>query len=331
MMRRLLHALAAAALVALLQGPPPAAAQAAQAEQPPTAPADASVMQVRTTATFLRESPSLNGAVIARLERGERVEILERLPGDWWRVRAGRPPTEGYVHRLVLSDVVTPRVSPGLPLPPATPTAEPPTQKRETADARTARPGIGGLAFAGVGLFSPTARESFDAVGITGNPLVVTGGLELTRIYRNLFVRGAADWSEETGERVFLDGSGGRFPLGIPLDIRMIPIDVSAGWRFDGRPAARRRFVPYVGGGAGVLLYRETDEFAEGDEVVDERFTSYHVLGGMDVYFARRAAVRAEFRYRSVPDAIGEAGVSAVTGDTSLGGAVFVVGVVVGR
>ena len=45
----------------------------------------------------------------------------------------------------------------------------------------------------------------------------------------------------------------------------------------------------------------------------------------------RVPALRAEFRYRAVPDALGEGGVSAITGDTSLGGAVFFVGVTVGR
>lgn len=311
---------------ALVQAP---AASVAQVTPPPAEAAGATVMQVRAAATFLRQDPDVDGAVVARLERGERVEVLERLEGDWWRVRAGRPPVVGYVHRLVLADLPqgSPRARPSVP--PALPPHMPPPAS--AADAVPSAAGVGGLAFAGVGLFSPTARDTFDAVGITGSPMVLTGGLEVTRVYRNLFVRGAADWSEETGERVFLDDTGQRFPLGIPLDIRLIPIEVSAGWRFDGRPAARRRFVPYVGGGAGVLLYRESDEFAEDDEKADEKFTSYHVLGGVDVYFARRAAVRAEFRYRAVPGALGDGGVSAVTGDTSLGGAVFVVGVVLGR
>ena len=199
------------------------------------------------------------------------------------------------------------------------------------ADEEPKKPGPGGIGFAGVGLFAPDARDSFDAVGITGNPLVFGGGVEATRVYRQLFVRGSVDWSGETGERVFLDDTGGRYPLGIPLDIRMVPIDFTAGWRFDGPPGTRRRVVPYVGGGAGVLLYRESDEFEEEDETVDDTFASYHVLGGVDVYLQPRFAIRAEFRYRAVPDALGDGGVSAVTGDTSLGGAVFFVGVAFGR
>ena len=83
--------------------------------------------------------------------------------------------------------------------------------------------------------------------------------------------------------------------------------------------------------GAGVLLYKESDEFEEDDETVDDTFASYHVLGGVDVYLQPRFAIRAELRYRAVPGALGDGGVSAVIGDTSLGGAVFFVGVAFGR
>jgi hypothetical protein len=295
------------------------------------------VMHVNADATFLRDGPNVRGKVVERLERGTRVEVVDRTAGDWWQVRAGDPPKVGYLHRLVLapgeaSVPARPR-RPLLPPPSALPRAGTPGAVEPDADQPPRGPRPGGLAFVGVGVFSPTARDSFDAVGITGKPLVVGGGVEGTRLWRSLFVRGAVDWSKETGERTFLTDAGERFPLGIPLDIRMVPIDVTVGWRFDStRPGAKpRRLVPYAGGGAGVLLYRETDEFAEGDEVVDETFASYHVLGGIDVYLQRSLAVRAEFRYRAVPDALGEGGVSAITGDTSLGGAVFFVGVTFGR
>jgi opacity protein-like surface antigen len=66
--------------------------------------------------------------------------------------------------------------------------------------------------------------------------------------------------------------------------------------------------VPYIGGGAGVLLYRESDEFEESDETVDDTFASYHVLGGVDVYLQPRFAIRAEFRYRAVPTRLATTG-----------------------
>ena len=60
-------------------------------------------MHVNTDATFVRSAPNVRATVVARLERGARVEVLERLEGDWWRVRAGDPPVIGYIHKLVLS------------------------------------------------------------------------------------------------------------------------------------------------------------------------------------------------------------------------------------
>ncbi len=81
----------------------------------------------------------------------------------------------------------------------------------------------------------------------------------------------------------------------------------------------------------GWLAYRETDTFADGDEELDERFASYHVMAGVDIYFHRIVGARVEYRFRSVPDSLGDGGVSAVTGDTSLGGSVVYVGLVFGR
>jgi hypothetical protein len=45
----------------------------------------------------------------------------------------------------------------------------------------------------------------------------------------------------------------------------------------------------------------------------------------------RWLGLRLEYRYRYAPVSLGEGGVSAITGDTSLGGSTFAVAVVVGR
>jgi hypothetical protein len=78
--------------------------------------------------------------------------------------------------------------------------------------------------------------------------------------------------------------------------------------------------VPFVGGGAGVLRYRETADFAEPGDDVDDSFGSYHVLGGVELPIARRFGAAIDGLYRWVPDAIGEGGVSAAYGETDLGG-----------
>ena len=87
-------------------------------------------MYVNTDATFVRSAPSVRATVVARVERGARVEVLDRLEGDWWRVRAGDPPVVGYVHELVLS--------PGEPAVPAA--ARPPLPPRSLRSNGTEQP-----------------------------------------------------------------------------------------------------------------------------------------------------------------------------------------------
>ncbi len=342
-----LVAMAASGGVAGAQGdtPPTAAQGAAQGAAPTTSqretqgdPPQGDALVVTAEATFLRDTPGTRGRVLGRLEQGAAVDVLDRSAGDWWRVRGGSPPREGYVHRLVLgpSSRTRPRLPPPVALPRPDDTAPPVVEPAvdvpaDRAPRGTTGPGL--LLFAGAGVFVPLARESFDAVGITGNPVAFSGGLEVTRIIRGLFARASVDWISETGERVFIGDAGERFGLGIPLDVTMTPIDVTAGWRFEYRDRRGRpgRLVPFVGGGAGILRYRETDPFADEADEVDERFASYHLLGGADVAISRWVGVRFEYRFRAVPDAIGSGGVSAVTGDSSLGGSTVTVGVVLGR
>lgn len=298
----------------------------ALAQTPPDA------LEVKPAATFLRASPDLQGAVLTRLRQGDRVEVLERGDGDWWRVRAGDPPREGYVHRLVLG---APR---GVPQRSQAPPRLPPASPEAPADAAVAakpspvRRGPGMLGYAGAGLFVPAARDTFDAVDITGNPLALRGGFEVTRLFKGLYLGGLVERVSETGERAFLTDDGTRFGLGIPLDVELTPIEATIGWRFDAAPAARpARVVPFVGGGVGVLRYRETDPFAEPDEEMDEQFVAYHAVAGADVALARWLGLRLEYRFRYAPDSLGEGGVSAITGDTSLGGSTIAVAVVLGR
>lgn len=88
---------------------------------------------------------------------------------------------------------------------------------------------------------------------------------------------------------------------------------------------------PYLGGGIGKVQYRETSDFASGSDDVDESYTSYHVLGGVDVPVWKWIGVTAEVNYRWVKDAFGEAGLSKEFGEDDLGGPSFRVKVTVGR
>lgn len=193
-------------------------------------------------------------------------------------------------------------------------------QPRRRGPAVTAR--VAGLA----GFQTFTASESFDAVlGTSSGPVFGGGGGLL--LGRNLFVDVMISRFSASGSRVFVTDGGERFDLGIDTQVTVMPVDVSIGWRFAGRPRLGPtgrpvfRAVPFAGGGFGFQRYEETSEFAEGDEDVNESHGSYHVLGGIELPFSRHLGVSADVLYRWVPDAIGTTGVSAVFDETDLGGA----------
>ena len=127
---------------------------------------------------------------------------------------------------------------------------------------------------------------------------------------RHVFFQVDVSRFEESGHRVFvLDGEV--FRLGIPETISLRPLEFTVGYRY---PIARRGrdgrtrtspFVPYGGGGIGIVRYQDVSDFAEAGDDVDERFTSYHVLGGLDVPIWRGIGVGVDVHYRWVPDGLG--------------------------
>jgi len=119
------------------------------------------------------------------------------------------------------------------------------------------------------------------------------------------------------------------FKLGIPLTITVIPIELSAGWRFRIRRAPK--VLPYAAGGLTILQYQETSDFSAEGEDVDERFNGYHVLGGVEYKMTRWLGLAGEASWSTVPDAIGEAGVSEAFNETNLGGTTFRVKITIGR
>jgi opacity protein-like surface antigen len=89
--------------------------------------------------------------------------------------------------------------------------------------------------------------------------------------------------------------------------------------------------VPYVGGGVGVVLYSESADFAESGDDVDESFTSYHVLGGIDFPLWKWLGAGVEGAYRWVPDALGDEGVAGEFDESDLGGFALRFRLTVGR
>ena len=113
------------------------------------------------------------------------------------------------------------------------------------------------------------------------------------------------------------------------VEITVTPIEISAGWRFRIRRAPK--LIPYAAGGFTILKYQETSDFASGDEDADDSFSGYHLLGGAEYKIKRWLGVAGEASWSTVPDAIGESGVSEAFDETDLGGTTFRVKVTIGR
>jgi len=162
-----------------------------------------------------------------------------------------------------------------------------------------------------------SASQTFDAVVGTSRLSMRGGGGEVLGLWRGLFARVAFAVGEEEGSRVVVFDDE-VIPLGIPLTVQVRPLEIGAGWRF--RPFAAGRLTGYAGGGVLRLGYRERSAFATADDDVDATFTGGVVFGGLEASLVSWVIAGVEVQHRIVPDALGDGGVSAVYGETGLGG-----------
>ena len=235
---------------------------------------------------------------------------------DWYEVVVpgfdGLKGETGFIFKPFVSDATEPVSLPARGGPPSA-----------VARARPARPRQ--LGFAGFGQFGYTrfaAQNSFQAITGTGGGAVVGGGAEV-RI-GSLFLGGSIDRYTQTGQRVLVIDRE-VFGLGVPDTISLVPMRALAGWRFE-HPYA----TPYVGGGIGTVLFTEESLAADPGENVRSRFTSYHLLGGVE-FRNGWVATAFEVEYSRIPDAIGFGGASAAFQESNLGGVVGRIKVLVGR
>ena len=84
----------------------------------------------------------------------------------------------------------------------------------------------------------------------------------------------SAERTTRDGERVFITGSE-VFPLGIPLKIKITPVDLVGGYR---SPAVGR-LVTYGGAGVTFVEYEETSDFSADDENVKEDGVGFVLMG----------------------------------------------------
>jgi opacity protein-like surface antigen len=182
--------------------------------------------------------------------------------------------------------------------------------------------------FADIGVTLFTASESFEAV-LGSSTGVIFGGGGGVVLPQNIFVDIRASRFQKDGSRVVV-ADGETFDLGIANTITITPLELTGGYRF-GR--ARDSVRPYAGGGISWYRYQESDEFATGDEAVDETFTGFHLLGGAEFRVHRYVGIAGEIAWSRVPDALGQEPLSigAGFGETDLGGTTFRVKLVIGR
>jgi hypothetical protein len=202
---------------------------------------------------------------------------------------------------------------------PRQPARKPPAQQSHSIE-------IAGYAM--LGGFRFTARESFDAILGTSSGPIFGGGARVGLPFGRLFVDVGAWRFQHEGERVFVF-NGQVFPLNIPTTIMVSPLEVSVGWRF--RVHRMPKLFPYVAGGFTTLKYQETAEFNTSSEDVNENFGGYQLLGGAEYKITRWLGVAGEGTWTTVPDAIGENGVSTGFKETDLGGTSFRFKITIGR
>ena len=201
-------------------------------------------------------------------------------------------------------------------------------QGRTPAGRPAAEPAIRVRGFGEAGARTFTASQSFEAVLGSKSGVIFGAGAEVL-VGRNLFVSFGVSRFQKDGERVVV-ANGEAFPIGIDTTISVVPIEVSAGWRF---ADPSRTVIPYLGGGLSWHRYKETSEFATADEDVQMTKPGFQLLGGAEWRASRWLGIAGEAAWMMVPNAFDGGGTSAAAafGEDDLGGAVFRVKVVIGR
>jgi len=278
------------------------------------AAAQTKVRVIRDQATIWRPNFAIAAAVVAK---GTELVVTGRQ-GMWYIVYLPSPPNTRQTG-LIAENVVEPVGG----TPPASRTVTPAdaqgrggstTQPRPstTPPARPPAGPVGLRAFGQVGYGWQTARDTFDALFGSPGGIWFGGGGDYS-FRSGLFIDGSVDFSRRTGSRVFVYNDE-VFDLGIDETVTMVPVMGTVGYRF-----TRRGAMPYIGGGIGSLIYKETSEFATGDEDVSRQLLSYHALGGVEWRTSRRMSIAVEVQYSHVPDDL-EGGLGEAFDEHDLGG-----------
>lgn len=200
----------------------------------------------------------------------------------------------------------------------------PATDTRLTISEAATEDGTHIFGFAQAGLQRWQAHDTFAAVLGSSQGPMFGGGVQAI-VYGQIMVAGAIDYFKKNGERVFVS-DGEVFKLGIRDTVRIVPVRLLVSYR-----EHTRRFAYYGGVGVGRYFYKEDSDFADAADNISQHFTSYHIVGGVELHPIGAIRPAAEVEYTTVPDAIGTTGASRSFGETNLGGLQFRVKVLAGR
>jgi outer membrane protein W len=170
-----------------------------------------------------------------------------------------------------------------------------------------------------------TAVDTFDATFGRTYDVFLGGGVQVV-IHDRFYVEGTASRFTQTGQRAFRS-AGQSFRLGIPLTATIIPLEVTAGYRFELSPRLR----PYIAAGVGSYGYKETSEFSDPAENVDVRHVGFVANGGAEFRLHPWFGLSADLQYTRVPGILGLGGVSLQAGENDLGGVAARLKLIVGR
>jgi hypothetical protein len=208
-----------------------------------------------------------------------------------------------FLHLAVLSAVICA---------PAAARAEDGSSQKPYAPKKT----IGVHVFAIADSNAMAASQTFKAVLGSSQLTALGGGVDVTHLWKGLFVRVAGTHVTKDGTRVFAD-NGQAFPLNIRDTVSYTPFEAGVGWRF---AVKSKRLSPYLGGTAVIARFKETSDFADPGENVSQSSTGGEAFGGVDFTVYKCIVVGGEAQYRSLPNALGKGGASKAFDDTDLGG-----------
>jgi len=262
------------------------------------------VIQDRAT-IWRRDAPALVATIV---KVGTVLEVVGREGEQYVVVIPAEYGGKGAVGLIAVSQVEV--VSGAAPPPPST--RRPPGRVASPSPPAARAPSMKVFGFGDIGYGTWLASDAFHAVLGSSSAPMYGGGVQIRE--GDFYLEGSVERFQQTGTRVFVS-DGQVFSLGIADTVRIIPISPTIGYR-----RAFRHVAPYVGGGLGAYLYKETSDFAEAGDNVSQHFASYHVLGGAE--FGGRGWLHAaiELEFTTVPSALGTSGVAAALNDHNLGG-----------